>query len=156
MKLLSAEFFYRVQNDKTSPQQYILPVWPTNRYEVQMTFRLFVLRRQVTFSVSCYHRFHDEQTHKPDTKLIRKIYLYNFDPLKPHFYIVKLGVTGVYVILLISALKHRLLVLVRTILTSTHNLCLEQKYEKCQNLYLKTFSFFLWWNFQYIWIGVFS
>ena len=27
----------------------------------------------------------------------------NFDPLKPHFYIVKLGFTGAYNILLISA-----------------------------------------------------
>ena len=26
--------------------------------------------------------------------------LYNFDPLKPHFYIVKLGFTGVYIIFL--------------------------------------------------------
>ena len=25
---------------------------------------------------------------------------YNFDPLKPHFYIVKLGLTGVYIIFL--------------------------------------------------------
>ena len=29
--------------------------------------------------------------------------LYNFDPLKPHFYIVKLGFSGVYIIFLISA-----------------------------------------------------
>ena len=29
--------------------------------------------------------------------------IYNFDPLKPHFYIVKLGFTGVYIIILISA-----------------------------------------------------
>ena len=29
--------------------------------------------------------------------------LYNFDPLKPHFYIVKLGFTGVYIIFLFSA-----------------------------------------------------
>ena len=36
-------------------------------------------------------------------KCIRKTYLYNFDPLKPHFYIVKLGFTGVYIIFLISA-----------------------------------------------------
>ena len=35
-------------------------------------------------------------------------------PLKLHFYIVKLGFTGVYVIFLISAQKHRLGVLVRT------------------------------------------
>ena len=34
---------------------------------------------------------------------ITKTYLYNFDPLKPHFYIVKLGFTGVYIIILISA-----------------------------------------------------
>ena len=32
-----------------------------------------------------------------------KTYLYNFDPLKPHFYVVKLGLTGVYIIFLISA-----------------------------------------------------
>ena len=34
--------------------------------------------------------------------LSRKIYLYNFDPLKPHFYTVKLGFTGVYIIFHIS------------------------------------------------------
>ena len=42
--------------------------------------------------------------------------LYNFDPLKPHFYIVKLGFTRVYIIILISAQKHRLWVVVRTAL----------------------------------------
>ena len=31
-----------------------------------------------------------------------KTCLYNFDPLKPHFYTVKLGFTGVYIIFLIS------------------------------------------------------
>ena len=36
---------------------------------------------------------------------ITKTYLYNFDPLKPHFYIVKLGFTVVYIIFLISALN---------------------------------------------------
>ena len=34
---------------------------------------------------------------------ITKTRLYNFDPIKPHFYIVKLGFTGVYIIFLISA-----------------------------------------------------
>ena len=34
---------------------------------------------------------------------ITKTRLYNVDPLKPHFYIVKLGFTGVYIIFLISA-----------------------------------------------------
>ena len=28
---------------------------------------------------------------------ITKTCLYNFDPIKPHFYIVKLGFTGVYI-----------------------------------------------------------
>ena len=36
---------------------------------------------------------------------ITKTCLYNFDPLIPHFYIVKLGFTGVYIIFLISALN---------------------------------------------------
>ena len=34
--------------------------------------------------------------------LITETCLYNFDPLKPHFYTVKLGFTGVYIIFLIS------------------------------------------------------
>ena len=34
---------------------------------------------------------------------ITKTHSYNFDLLKPHFYIVKLGFTGVYIIFLISA-----------------------------------------------------
>ena len=45
---------------------------------------------------------------------ITKTCLYKFDPLKPHFYIVKLGFTGVHIIFLISAQKHRLWVIVRT------------------------------------------
>ena len=40
--------------------------------------------------------------------IVTKTYLYNFNPLKPHFYIVKLGFTGVNIIFLISAQKHRL------------------------------------------------
>ena len=39
---------------------------------------------------------------------ITKTCLYDIDPLKPHFYTVKLGFTGVYIIFLISAQKHRL------------------------------------------------
>ena len=39
------------------------------------------------------------------TNGITETYLYNFDPLKPHFYIVNLGFTGVYTIFLIFAQK---------------------------------------------------
>ena len=81
---------------------------------------------------------------------ITKTRLYNSDPLQPHFYIVKLGFTGVYIIFLISAQN-----IAEAVLTSTHNLCFEPKYGKYQNFYRKIFSFW-WWNFQYIWIGVFA
>ena len=87
--------------------------------------------------------------------------LEGFGVFKPHFYIVKQEFTGVYIIFLITAQKHGLWVLVRTaslveaVLTSTHILGFEQKLEKYQSFYLKTFSFW-WWNFQYIWIGVSS
>ena len=66
-----------------------------------------------------------------DKYVITKTYLYNFDPLKPHFNIVKLGFTGVYIIFVTSA-----------VLTSTHNLCFEQKYEKYQNFLSEKLSFF--------------
>ena len=36
---------------------------------------------------------------------ITKTYLYNSDPLQSHFYIVKLGFTGLYIIFLISVQK---------------------------------------------------
>ena len=39
---------------------------------------------------------------------ITKTCLHNFDPLNPHFYKVKLGFTGVYIIFPISAQKQRL------------------------------------------------
>ena len=45
---------------------------------------------------------------------ITKTYLCNFDSLKPHFYIAKLGFTGIYIIFLISAQEHRLWIFVRT------------------------------------------
>ena len=38
--------------------------------------------------------------HRPMFQTITKTRLYNFDPLKPHFYIVKLEFTGVYTIFL--------------------------------------------------------
>ena len=38
---------------------------------------------------------------KNNSHYITKTRLYNFDPLKPHFYIVKLAFTGVYIIFLI-------------------------------------------------------
>ena len=76
---------------------------------------------------------------------IIKTRLYNFDPLKPHFYIVKLGFTGVYIIFLISAQKHRLWVLVGTASSRRFQrvptICFKQKYEKYQNFLSENFHF---------------
>ena len=74
-------------------------------------------------------------------------------PLNPSFYIVKLGFTGVYIIFSYFCFKkHRLWVLVRNrlaeaVLTSTQNLCFEQKYEKISEFLSKKFSFFVVVNF---------
>ena len=58
--------------------------------------------------------FDEKETQNAYTVFITKTNLYNFDLLKPHFYIVKLGFTGIYIIFLFSAKKHRLWVLIRT------------------------------------------
>ena len=64
---------------------------------------------------------------------ITKTCLYKFDPLKPHFYIVKLGFTGVYIIFHISAQSidcgHSLEPPRGDGSYEYHNLCFEQKYE---------------------------
>ena len=39
---------------------------------------------------------------------ITKTYLYNFDLLKPHFYILNMAFTGVYIIFLIYAKKKKI------------------------------------------------
>ena len=65
---------------------------------------------------------------------ITKTCLYNFDPLKPHFYIVKLGFTGVYIIFFLFLLKN-----IDCGYSSTHNLCFEQKYEKYLNFLSENF-----------------
>ena len=62
-------------------------------------------------------------------KQITETYLYNFDSLKPHFYIVKLWFTGVYIIFLISAQ------------TRTHNLYFVQKYKKILEILSENFQF---------------
>ena len=45
---------------------------------------------------------------------ITKTCLCNFDPLKRHFYIEKIGFAGVYIIFLIAVIKQRLWVPVKT------------------------------------------
>ena len=78
--------------------------------------------------------------------VITKTCLYNFDPLKPHFHTVKLGVIEVCIIFPFCS-KHCgysqcLWVTTMFWATSNRNLCFEQKYEKYQ--------FFLSENFQFL------
>ena len=54
-----------------------------------------------------------------------------FIPRTPHFYMVKLGFTGVN-IFFIFALKHILWVLNEAVLTCTHNIFFKQKCENSQ------------------------
>ena len=76
---------------------------------------------------------------------ITKTYLYNFDSLKPHIYIVKLGFTGVYIIFLISAqnidCRYSFEPPRRGGSNEYHNLCFEQKYEKYRRFLSENFQF---------------
>ena len=78
--------------------------------------------------------------------IITKTYLYNLDPIKPRFYTENWGLRGVYIIFLIFAQNidcgTRWNRLGEAVLTSTHNLCFEQKYEKI--------FYFLSENFQFL------
>ena len=90
----------------------------------------------------------------PAVVLITKTCLYNFDPLQPNFYIVKLGFTGVYIIFLISAQN----------IDCGYSLELPRwggsneypqsmfwaEIWKISDFFIGKFSFFWWENFQYI------
>ena len=65
--------------------------------------------------------------------------VYNFDPLKPHFYIVKLGFTRVYIIFFLFLLKN---IDCGYSLELPPNLCCEQKYEKISEFLSEIFFFF--------------
>ena len=91
---------------------------------------------------------------------ITKTYLYNFDPLKPHFYIVKLGITGVYISFLISAQNIDCGYLLELPHRGSSNEYLQSMFwaeiwKNIRAFYLKTFNFWRW-NFLYISIGIFS
>ena len=75
---------------KTSPQRDVVVGRPNSSGKYDLGFRFI-----------CGRLYEPRQA-------ITETCLYNFDTLKPHFYLVKLGFRGVYIIFLISAQKHRL------------------------------------------------
>ena len=90
------------------------------------------------------HRHADVNIHGNIIGSVTKNCLYNFDPLKPHFFIVKLGFTGVFIIFSYSAKNIDCGLSLepprRGGSNGTHNLCFEQKYEKYQNLLSENFQ----------------
>ena len=93
---------------------------------------------------------------------ITKTCLYNFDPLKPHFYIVKLGFAGVYIIFL-SLHKNidcgYLLEPPRRggSYEYPQSMFWAEIWKISELFFIWKFSVFLFrWNFLNIWIGVFS
>ena len=84
----------------------------------------------------------------------------NFDPLKPHFYIVKLVFAGVHVIFLISAQNMDCRYSLEPPRRGGSNeypqsMFWEEIWKISQFFYVKIFNFWRI-NFLYIWIGVFS
>ena len=77
---------------------------------------IITLSKAIVWKCHTYPKYWDILTadHMYPKICITKTYLCNVDPLKPYFYIVKLGFTGVHIIFLILLKKHRLWVLVRT------------------------------------------
>ena len=92
--------------------------------------------------------------------IITKTYLYNFDHLKPHFYIVKLGWQG-YTLFFLFLFKNiecgYSLEPPRRGGSNeyTQSIFWAEIWKISDFFYLKSFSFWRW-NFLYIWIGLFS
>ena len=102
--LFYIDFTLMVFHSSTAKISEILNKWNSLKIRIQTTYPIMFLYNLQPFLLWEIENF----------KVITKTCLYNFDPLKPHFYIVKPGFTRVYIIFLISAQKHRLWVLVRT------------------------------------------
>ena len=84
--------FYLQRSEIISKYNMGLSRWvffATKRSKAVALWQFFFFRHWFYMWRLCSHNF------------IMKTCLYNFDPLKPHFYIVKLGFTGVYIIFLI-------------------------------------------------------
>ena len=91
---------------------------------------------------------------------ITKTCLYNFDPLKPHIYVVKLGFTGVYIIFLILPKNIDCGNSLEPPRRGGSNeypqsMFWAEIWKNIRVFYLKIFGFWRR-NFLYTWIGVFS
>ena len=78
---------------------YDIPGWNPTGGETQLMILLYLTTHFF------FYFYQSPVVHKLNNH-ITKTYLYIFDSLKPHFYIVKLRFTGVYISFLISVQKH--------------------------------------------------
>ena len=102
------------------------------------------MHRFISKRIAYIHKYGD-QIVLQTVAYITKTRLYNFDPLQPHFYIVKLGFTGVYIIFLISAQNidcgYSLEPPPRKVLTSTTIYVLSRNMKNIRVFHLKIFQF---------------
>ena len=95
------EFLLNVVILKSNPIHLILEMDLPKELKQKSPFGITGLS-VFSFSTSVRASARQNQQIRP----IMKTCLYNLDPLKPRFYILKLRFTGVYIIFLISAQKH--------------------------------------------------
>ena len=132
-----------------SPETDNCPSWISGRERMTVAW----------FSQAFLHEKKDLRLYWGSSKVmfnITKTYLYNFDPLKPHFYIVKLGFTGVYIIFLISDQNIDCRYSLEPPRWGGSNeypqsMFWAEIWKNISVFYLKIFSFWRW-NFLYIWI----
>ena len=102
--------------------------------------------------------YNAQATNQREVTPITKTCLYNFDPLKPHFYTVKLGFTGVYIIFLISAQNIDCGYSLEPPRRGGSNEYPQSMFWaeiwKISDYFIWNFSVFWRWNFLCIWIGV--
>ena len=113
-KCADCNFFLAYEEKKIRDRLRTIPVFIHVRYIICVYQFSNIVSLHRSFIYFQYGGTLTSQTEHISVDYITKTCIYNFDPLKPHFYIVKLGFRGVYIIFLISAQKHRLWVLVRT------------------------------------------
>ena len=114
---------------------------PKGCFWKQVTHKRKKIGDLVLLSAFTYSTVVCETAYAPITKTC----LYNYDPLKPHFYIVKLGLQG-YILFFLFLLKnidcgYSLEPPRRGGSDEYHNICFEQKYEKISEFLSENFQF---------------
>ena len=166
VKSLLNEYIYSLQNLIFKQNFFVIRILTVMSFQIFLTLISLDTVKQTVIQLHFFERYtYWRKRWQPlaEPGSMTKTYLYNFDPIKHHLYIVKLEFTGVCIIFHMSAQKYRLWILVRSPQRGG-----SKEYPQCffgknmKNMlffvvffFLKIFSFWRW-NVLYIWIGVFS